>query len=24
MGTYAGEAFSENSPRWIGIFEKAW
>jgi SAM-dependent methyltransferase len=24
MGTYAGEAFSEDSPRWIGIFEKAW
>jgi SAM-dependent methyltransferase len=24
MGTYSGEAFSENSPRWIGIFEKAW
>jgi len=22
-GTYAGEAFTENSPRWIGIFEKA-
>ncbi|HEX9009627.1 MAG TPA: methyltransferase domain-containing protein [Holophagaceae bacterium] len=24
MGTYAGEAFTEGSPRWIGIFEKAW
>jgi SAM-dependent methyltransferase len=24
MGTYAGEAFTEESPRWIGIFEKAW
>lgn len=24
MGTYAGEAFEEDSPRWIGIFEKAW
>lgn len=24
MGTYAGEAFTEDSPRWIGIFEKAW
>ncbi len=24
MGTYAGEAFQEDSPRWIGIFEKAW
>jgi len=24
MGTYAGEAFSEDSPRWIGIFEKDW
>ena len=24
MGTSAGEAFSEDSPRWIGIFEKAW
>jgi len=23
MGTYAGEAFTEDSPRWIGIFEKA-
>ncbi|WP_257304631.1 class I SAM-dependent methyltransferase [Geothrix campi] len=22
MGTYTGEAFSEESPRWIGIFEK--
>ncbi len=22
MGTYSGEAFTENSPRWIGIFEK--
>lgn len=22
-GTYAGEAFTEDSPRWIGIFEKA-
>jgi SAM-dependent methyltransferase len=24
MGTYAGEAFTEDSPRWIGVFEKAW
>lgn len=24
MGTYAGEVFTEDSPRWIGIFEKAW
>ena len=24
MGTYAGEAFTKDSPRWIGIFEKAW
>jgi SAM-dependent methyltransferase len=24
MGTYAGEAFTKGSPRWIGIFEKAW
>lgn len=24
LGTYAGEAFTEDSPRWIGIFEKAW
>ena len=24
MGTYAGEAFTDDSPRWIGIFEKAW
>lgn len=24
MGTYSGEAFREDSPRWIGIFEKAW
>ncbi|GLH71903.1 methyltransferase [Geothrix limicola] len=24
MGTYAGEAFTADSPRWIGIFEKAW
>ena len=23
MGTYTGEAFTEDSPRWIGIFEKA-
>lgn len=23
MGTYAGDAFTEDSPRWIGIFEKA-
>ncbi|WP_243300679.1 class I SAM-dependent DNA methyltransferase [Geothrix oryzisoli] len=23
MGTYAGAAFHEDSPRWIGIFEKA-
>ena len=23
MGTYAGEAFTEDSPRWIGFFEKA-
>jgi len=23
MGTYSGEAFTEDSPRWIGIFEKA-
>ncbi|WP_257309513.1 class I SAM-dependent DNA methyltransferase [Geothrix fuzhouensis] len=22
MGTYTGEAFTEDSPRWIGIFEK--
>ena len=22
MGTYSGEAFTEESPRWIGIFEK--
>jgi SAM-dependent methyltransferase len=24
MGTYSGEAFTPDSPRWIGIFEKAW
>jgi len=24
LGTYAGEAFTTDSPRWIGIFEKAW
>lgn len=24
MGTYTGEAFTDDSPRWIGIFEKAW
>ncbi len=24
MGTYAGESFTEDSPRWIGIFEKVW
>ncbi len=24
MGTYAGEAFHQDSPRWIGVFEKAW
>jgi SAM-dependent methyltransferase len=24
LGTYSGEAFTEDSPRWIGIFEKAW
>ena len=24
LGTYAGEALTEESPRWIGIFEKAW
>jgi len=24
MGTYAGEAFNDDSPRWIGVFEKAW
>jgi SAM-dependent methyltransferase len=24
MGTYAGEAFTDDSPRWIGVFEKAW
>jgi SAM-dependent methyltransferase len=24
MGTYSGETFHEDSPRWIGIFEKAW
>jgi SAM-dependent methyltransferase len=24
MGTYSGEAFTKDSPRWIGIFEKAW
>jgi len=24
MGTYSGEGFSVDSPRWIGIFEKAW
>jgi SAM-dependent methyltransferase len=23
MGTYSGETFTEDSPRWIGIFEKA-
>ena len=23
LGTYAGEAFQQDSPRWIGIFEKA-
>lgn len=23
MGTYAGEAFNDDSPRWIGLFEKA-
>jgi len=23
MGTYTGEAFTEDSPRWIGFFEKA-
>ena len=23
LGTYAGEAFQKDSPRWIGIFEKA-
>ena len=23
MGTYAGQAFTEESPRWIGVFEKA-
>lgn len=24
LGTYSGEAFHVDSPRWIGIFEKAW
>ena len=24
MGTYSGEAFTKDSPRWIGIFEKVW
>ena len=24
MGTYSGETFTEDSPRWIGIFEKVW
>ncbi len=24
LGTYSGEAFHLDSPRWIGIFEKAW
>jgi len=24
LGTYAGEPFTDDSPRWIGIFEKAW
>ena len=24
MGTYSGETFTKDSPRWIGIFEKAW
>lgn len=24
MGTYAGGPFTEDSPRWIGIFERAW
>lgn len=24
MGTYTGEAFTDDSPRWIGTFEKAW
>jgi SAM-dependent methyltransferase len=24
LGTYGGQAFREDSPRWIGIFEKAW
>jgi SAM-dependent methyltransferase len=24
LGTYSGEAFTEDSPRWIGIFEKVW
>lgn len=24
LGTYAGEPFTEDSPRWIGIFERAW
>jgi SAM-dependent methyltransferase len=24
MGTYSGEAFTNDSPRWIGLFEKAW
>ncbi|HEX9081503.1 MAG TPA: methyltransferase domain-containing protein [Holophagaceae bacterium] len=24
MGTYAGEDFTHDSPRWIGLFEKAW
>ena len=23
MGTYSGETFTQDSPRWIGIFEKA-
>jgi SAM-dependent methyltransferase len=24
MGTYSGETFTPDSPRWIGIFEKVW
>ena len=24
MGTYSGEDFTSDSPRWIGIFERAW
>jgi SAM-dependent methyltransferase len=24
MGTYAGDGFTDDSPRWIGLFEKTW